>query len=189
MRWLLQAVVLTKSADSLDPVIVASSRNHPNKAMSQCLMPLLFERLETGLHVLTVRSQVHPKMADAIRPNPLPIIPTLSAFAATPDAEELPARLEEHREIYDLIPTGEIEAAAQALERHIRGALSPNIERLRGIAPVPESLSPPIPAPADATRGARRLWHQRVRRQGRTPSFAGNRPRHQGDIMPRASVP
>ena len=52
--------------------------------------------------------------------------------------------LAEHLAIYDFLLAGDRQAAMAALDAHIRRSLEPNIERLKRIGSMPESLRPPF---------------------------------------------
>ena len=142
MRWLLEPVALGQSMEALDLRVVAQRRAHVEKALGQNFTALRLEKLETELHVLTVLADANAQMVDSIRRNQIPVIPTHSTFASQEHIEELGRTLEEHLEIYDLVVQGRKKAAMKALETHVRRALEPNIERLRRIGPLPDSLTP-----------------------------------------------
>jgi DNA-binding GntR family transcriptional regulator len=147
MRWLLEPVALGQSMDALDPKVVIERRAHVEKAMEQKYTALRLEKLETELHVQTVLTRANAQMVASIRRSQLLLIPTHSTFAAEPHVEELRRMLEEHRAIYDLILAGNKDAAMRSLESHVKSALAPNVERLRHIGTLPESLLPPFLLP------------------------------------------
>ena len=149
MRWLLEPVALGQSMEALDSKVVAQRRAHVEKTLDQNFTALRLEKLEVELHVLTVLADANAQMVDSIRRNQIPVIPTHSTFASQAHIEELGRTLEEHLEIYDLIVQGRKKAAMKALENHVRRALEPNIERLRRLAPLPDSLTPSFLTLAD----------------------------------------
>ncbi|THD43332.1 MAG: GntR family transcriptional regulator [Bradyrhizobium sp.] len=149
MRWLLEPQALGQSMDKLDQKIVAQRRAHVVKAAKQRFTALRLERLESEFHVLTVLHCANEQMVDAIRRSQLPLIPTHSTFALTARDDELGRMLNDHLEIYDLILAGRKSAAMSALENHIRRGLNPNIERLRNIGGLPDTLRPPFLTLAD----------------------------------------
>jgi DNA-binding GntR family transcriptional regulator len=149
MRWLLEPQALSQSMESLDGGVVEKRRAHVEKALKQNFTPHRLEKLETELHVATVLSSCNEQMAFAIRRNQMPVIATHSAFASYPHVEELGRTLEEHLEVYDLILKHKKRVAMLALENHVKRALEPNVERLRNIGPLPESLRPPYLIPSE----------------------------------------
>jgi len=149
MRWLLEPVALGQSMDHLDRDLVLERRDHLVKAMTQKLTPLRREKLETELHVHTVLANANAQMVETIRRSQLLVIPTHSTFAAQPHAEELGRSLQEHLEIFDLIVAGKKKPAMRTLEQHVRGALDPNVERLRTLRPLSDAQRPPFLIPAD----------------------------------------
>jgi DNA-binding GntR family transcriptional regulator len=149
MRWLLEPQALSQSMESLDGGVVEERRAHVEKALKQNFTPLRLEKLEMELHVATVLSNCNEQMAFAIRRNQMPVIATHSAFASYPHVEELGQTLEEHLEVYDLILKRKKRAAMLALSDHVKRALEPNLERLRNIGTLPDSLRPPFLIPAE----------------------------------------
>lgn len=150
MRWLLEPAALSQSMDVLDDEMVSVRRDHVDKAIGQRLTPLKFEKLEAELHVQVVLAKANAQMVETIRRSQLLVIPTHSTFAALPHTEELGRTLEEHLGIYDMILARKKRAAMQALEAHVKRALEPNVERLRRLGPLPDSLRPPFLLPVDA---------------------------------------
>jgi DNA-binding GntR family transcriptional regulator len=144
MRWLLEPQALSQSMDSLDNGVVEERRAHVERALKLNFTPLRLEKLETELHVATVLSNCNEQMAFAIRRNQMPVIATHSAFASYPHVEELGRTLVEHLEVYDFILKRNKRAAMLALENHVKRALEPNLERLKNIGTLPESLRPPF---------------------------------------------
>ncbi|THD46310.1 MAG: FCD domain-containing protein [Bradyrhizobium sp.] len=149
MRWLLEPVVLGQSMERLDLDQVRARWRNLDVAIGRTITPLRFETLEIELHVHTVLANANPQMVKTIRRSQLLVIPTRSTFVALPHAEELKGALEEHIEILDLVLSGHKKSAKRALEGHVRQALEPNIERLRNVGPLPNSIRPPFLVPVD----------------------------------------
>lgn len=149
MRWLLEPVALGQSMAALDLRLVRERRTHVQQAMARKLTPPRLEKLETELHVHTVLASANARMVEAIRRSQLLVIPTHSTFAAQTHVEELGQTLAEHIEIYDLVLAGRKRQAMRALEGHVRRALAPNVERLRRLGPLPDSVRPPFLLPVD----------------------------------------
>src|SRR5579863_111083 len=152
MRWLLEPVALGQSMERMDLDQVRARRRRVAMAIGRTITPLRFEKLEIELHVHTVLAQANPQMVGAIHRSQLLVIPTHSTFAALPHAEELTRTLEEHARVFDLILAGQKKSAMKALAGHVRRALEPNIERLRHIGPLPESIRPPFLMPVESLR-------------------------------------
>ena len=148
MRWLLEPVALGQSMDAVDIAPVIERRESLIKAMKQRLTPLRREKLETELHVHTVLAHANAQMVETIRRSQLVVIPTHSTFASQPHVEELGRTLDEHLAIYDLIIARKKKAATKALEEHVRGALEPNIARLRSLRPLSDAQRPSFLIPA-----------------------------------------
>ena len=89
-------------------------------------------------------SQLVEQLRDAIRRNALPLFATHSTFALIQEDDEIETMLAEHHAIYDCLLAHDKRAAMAALKAHIRRSLEPNIERLRRIGSLPESLRPPF---------------------------------------------
>jgi DNA-binding GntR family transcriptional regulator len=157
MRWLLEPQALGQSMEKLEQKIIAQRRAHIEKAANRHFTALRLERLETELHVLTVLDCANEQMVEAIRRSQLPLIPTHSTFALTTQAEELGRTLNDHLEVYDLILAGRKSGAMNALGDHIKRALEPNIERLRNIGDLPDSLRPPFLILIDTPSRAKRV--------------------------------
>ena len=149
VRWLLEPVALAQSMDSLGDAFVEARRRNLVKAREQTLTPLRLEKLETELHVHTVLAKANPQLVAAIHRSQMHVIATHSTFAAMPHVEELRRTIEEHLEIYDLVSRRDKEGARAALESHVKRALEPNIERLRRLDPLPDSVRPSFLVPAD----------------------------------------
>lgn len=149
VRWLLEPVALTQSMDTLSDAFVEGKRRNLIKAREQTLTPLRLERLETELHVQTVLASANPQLVAAIHRSHLHVIATHSTFAALPHVEELRNTIEEHLEIYDLVIKRDKQGAKQALESHVKRALEPNVERLKRLEPLPDSIRPSFLVPAD----------------------------------------
>ena len=152
MRWLLEPVALGQSMERMDLDQVRARRRRVAMAIGRTITPLRFEKLEIELHVHTVLARANPQMVGAIHRSQLLVIPTHSTFAALPHVEELSRTLDEHAEVFDLVISGQKKPAMRALEGHVRRALEPNIERLRGIGPLPDSIRPPFLIQADVRR-------------------------------------
>jgi DNA-binding GntR family transcriptional regulator len=144
MRWLLEPAALGQAIEILSPTILGAKRESVRRARRQRNTPAQLERLEVDLHGEVVISCANRQLRDAIQRNALPLFATHSTFALIQDDGEIEAMLAEHLAIYDLLIAGMKQAAMAALEAHIRRSLEPNIERLRRIGAMPDSLRPPF---------------------------------------------
>jgi DNA-binding GntR family transcriptional regulator len=144
MRWLLEPAALGQAMESLAPAELRAKRARVEKAQHHHNGPARLERLEVDLHGEVVLSCANQQLRDAIRRNALPLFATHSTFALIQDDDEIETMLAEHHAIYDFLLAGDRRAAMGALKAHIRRSLEPNIERLKRIGSLPESLRPPF---------------------------------------------
>ena len=144
MRWLLEPAALGQAMESLSPAELRAKRARVEKAQHHHNAPARLERLEVDLHGEVVLSCANRQLRDAIRRNALPLFATHSTFALIQENEEIETMLAEHRTIYDFLLARDRRAAMTALKAHIRRSLEPNIERLKRIGSLPESLRPPF---------------------------------------------
>jgi DNA-binding GntR family transcriptional regulator len=144
MRWLLEPAALGQAMETLSPADLRMKRGRVEKAQHHHNAPSRLERLEVDLHGEVVLSCANQQLRDAIRRNALPLFATHSTFALIQEDEEIETMLAEHRAIYDFLLARDRRAAMAALKAHIRRSLEPNIERLKRIGSLPESLRPPF---------------------------------------------
>jgi DNA-binding GntR family transcriptional regulator len=144
MRWLLEPAALGQAMETLSPRELRVKRGRVEKAQHGHNTPARLERLEIDLHGEVVLSCANLQLRDAIRRNALPLFATHSTFALIQENEEIETMLSEHRAVYDLLLARDKRAAMAALKAHIRRSLEPNIERLKRIGSLPESLRPPF---------------------------------------------
>jgi DNA-binding GntR family transcriptional regulator len=144
MRWLLEPEALGQAMETLSPADLRTKRGRVEKAQHHHNAPARLERLEVDLHGEVVLSCANRQLRDAIRRNALPLFATHSTFALIQENEEIETMLAEHRAVYDFLLARDRLAAVAALKAHIRRSLEPNIERLKRIGSLPESLRPPF---------------------------------------------
>ncbi len=144
MRWLLEPAALGQAMESLSPAELRAKRARVEKAQHHHNTPARLERLEVDLHGEVVLSCANQQLRDAIRRNALPLFATHSTFALIQEDEEIETMLAEHLTIYDFLLARDKRAAMATLKAHIRRSLEPNIERLKRIGSLPESLRPPF---------------------------------------------
>ena len=142
MRWLLEPAALGQAMGSLSPAELRAKRARV-KAQRHHNTPARLERLEVDLHGEVVLSCTNRQLRDAIRRNAHPLFATHSTFELIQEAEEIETMLAEHLAVYDFLLARDKRAAMAALKAHIRRSLEPNIERLKRIGSLPESLRPP----------------------------------------------
>ena len=143
MRWLLEPAALGQAMGSLSPAELRAKRARVEKAQRHHNTPARLERLEVDLHGEVVLSCANRQLRDAIRRNAHPLFATHSTFELIQEAEEIETMLAEHLAVYDFLLARDKRAAMAALKAHIRRSLEPNIERLKRIGSLPESLRPP----------------------------------------------
>jgi DNA-binding GntR family transcriptional regulator len=144
MRWLLEPAALGQAMESLSPAELRVKRRRVEKAQHHHNAPARLERLEIDLHGEVVLSCANQQLRDAIRRNALPLFATHSTFALIQEDDEIETMLAEHHAIYDCLLARDKRAAMAALKAHIRRSLEPNIERLKRIGSLSESLRPPF---------------------------------------------
>jgi DNA-binding GntR family transcriptional regulator len=144
MRWLLEPAALGQAMESLSPAELRAKRARVEKAQHHHNTPARLERLEVDLHGEVVLSCANQQLRDAIRRNALPLFATHSTFALIQEDEEIETMLAEHLTIYDFLLARDKRAAMATLKAHIRRSLEPNIDRLKRIGSLPESLRPPF---------------------------------------------
>jgi DNA-binding GntR family transcriptional regulator len=152
MRWLLEPAALGQAMESLSSAELRAKRARVEKAQHHHNTPARLERLEVDLHGEVVLSCANQQLRDAIRRNALPLFATHSTFALIQEDEEIETMLAEHLAIYDFLLARDKRAAMAALKAHIRRSLEPNIERLKRIGSLPESLRPPFLIQVGSTR-------------------------------------
>jgi DNA-binding GntR family transcriptional regulator len=144
MRRLLEPAALGQAMDHLEPALVNANRDRTRRARLHRQSPEDLERLEKDLHVDMVLACPNRQLRDAIQRNLLPLFATHSTFADLRNPSEIAATLAEHLAVFDLILAHKKKQAMAALERHVRDAMEPNIERLKRLGSMPENLHQPF---------------------------------------------
>jgi DNA-binding GntR family transcriptional regulator len=144
MRWLLEPAALGQAMDHLDPALVSAKRDRAHKARRRAQTPSNLEGLEKDLHVDMVLACPNLQLRETIQRNILPLFATHSTFAAMRNPREIERTLTEHLAIFDLVLARKRKLAMAALERHVRDAMEPNIERLKRLGPLPDALRQPF---------------------------------------------
>ncbi|MFV0475722.1 MAG: GntR family transcriptional regulator [Pikeienuella sp.] len=133
IRWLLEPQALIASARTLPADFVTEARARARACLS---VPgdrriELVDRLERDLHLGIVLHAPSRLMADAIRRSQLPLMATNFSLNQQHDHEVRRQSIEEHLAVLDPLTEGDVEAAAKALEAHLRSAVKFVREALR----------------------------------------------------------
>ena len=73
----------------------------------------------------------------------MPLIATHSTYRRTQDAEEIVTMALEHWQVFDSLLAGKVDAAANALERHLKRAVEHNVGVLLRLPDIRERDLPP----------------------------------------------
>lgn len=137
MRWILEPIALRQAAPLLDRQELLHKRGHVEKLRDGQKHPELLERIETELHVELLAQCKNSQLLHAVRRSQLPVIATHSTYRKTQDAVEITTMAAEHWTVFDRLLAGKADAAAKALERHLKRSVEHNVgllERLPSLS-------------------------------------------------------
>ena len=143
MRWLLEPVALRQAAPRLDRGELLRKREHVERLKNGHKHPILLERIETELHVELIDRCDNAQLRHAVRRSQLPLIATHSTYRRTQDAEEIVTMAFEHWTVFDDLLAGKIDAAADALEKHLKRAVDHNVGVLQRLPDMRDRDLPP----------------------------------------------
>jgi DNA-binding GntR family transcriptional regulator len=148
LRWLLEPEALRQSFPHLRSGELTRRRERAQRARNSRIAPSDLERIERDLHQDILAHCPNKILIDAILRSQRVIIVTHSAFEPYQRTPELLKMFAEHVQIYDALLDGNPEAAAAALEAHVRRALQPNLDLLARLKPLAEENRPSYLIPA-----------------------------------------
>jgi len=147
MRWLLEPIALGHVAPELD--LADLDRKYQRAELNQDgnPSPTTLERLEYDLHVDIVLRCHNRQLRETIRRSQLPILATHSTFERQQDRGEIHTMIAEHLTVLDRLRKRKPRLAMDALAKHLRRSLQPNIDLLRKLGPLAEEHRPPYLVP------------------------------------------
>ncbi len=147
MRWLLEPEALRQSFPALTEGELVRRRERVHRARKGNIGPPELERIERDLHQDTLAHCHNKMLLDAVVRSQRVLIATHSTFESIQRPSELVKMAAEHLQIYDALLERSPDAAAAALEAHLRRALRPNLELLARLEPLPDARRPPYLIP------------------------------------------
>jgi DNA-binding GntR family transcriptional regulator len=148
MRWLLEPLALRQSFPMLKHADL-DARLRRVKAASRPVPPLDLEQMEADLHTRTLALCPNPVLLRALKRSQRLILVTHSTFVDFQDHAEIGNMLDEHETVYRRLLAGDVEGAASTLEMHLRRSLTPCLDMLSRLPPIPEHVRPPYLVLAD----------------------------------------
>jgi DNA-binding GntR family transcriptional regulator len=149
MRWLLEPTALQQAAPSLSPPELAAMRGRVVAARRRVARSdaRQLHRLEIDLHRGVVLACANPELRETLYRCQLPLIASHLVFGAHQDLPQIPPMLEAHLAVFDRLIEGRIDAAARALEAHLRESEAGSAERLKNLPPLSSAAIPPYLTP------------------------------------------
>lgn len=132
MRWLLEPVALVKAAPHVPPELLAQMRGDLERAIANArgICGATLDQLETSMHVALLACCRHQTLMQAIALPQSLLIAHRFLYRWTPRLFETEPFLPEHLEIIDRLERGRPDAAAKALEEHLRVSLDRALARI-----------------------------------------------------------
>ncbi len=149
LRWLLEPVALDQAFPHLERADLQEKEARVRNLQKGQRTPAKLERLERDLHIDTVLRCTNSRLSEAIRRSQLPLLATHDIFQRHHDAAEVETMLAEHLAVFRHLVAGAPEKARAALHRHLKRSVEPNVRRLGGLGPLPESRRVPYLVAAD----------------------------------------
>jgi DNA-binding GntR family transcriptional regulator len=144
MRWLLEPAALRQAAPSLSrPELgamrgrVLAARRRVSRSDARQL-----HRLEIDLHRSVVLACANPELRETLYRCQLPLIASHMVFGAYQDLPEIPPMLDAHLAVFDRLIDDRPDAAARALEAHLRESEASSAERLKNLPPLSAAAIP-----------------------------------------------
>jgi DNA-binding GntR family transcriptional regulator len=94
-----------------------------------------------------VLSCANPELRETLYRCQLPLIASHLVFGAYQDLPEIPPMLDAHLAVFNRLSEGRVDAAARALEAHLRESEAGSAERLRNLPPIAGAAIPPYLTP------------------------------------------
>jgi DNA-binding GntR family transcriptional regulator len=148
MRWILEPVALRQAYPTLSEQQLLARRGRVVRAAEGRRGISEIEEIEKELHVDTVGRCSNSQLLHSLQRSQLLLIATHSTFERHQSVEEITTMLAEHRAIYDLLLSGDVDGAGQGLEAHLRRSLRPNLEIIGRLGPMPAGAEVPYLQPA-----------------------------------------
>ncbi len=152
MRWLLEPVALRDAAPRLPRGELQRKQRHVAHLRDGHKRPELLERIEQELHIELIERCRNSQLKFAVRRSQLPLIATHSTYRHYQDAEEIVRMAGEHWSVFEALLTDDADAAASALEAHLKRSVDHNIEVLRQLPPLPTDALPSYLVPMKLSR-------------------------------------
>jgi DNA-binding GntR family transcriptional regulator len=154
MRWLLEPEALRQAAPGVPRAQLIEAREQILDAQRDSRPdPDELNDIELALHRDIVLACTNRQMRTVLRNCQLPIIVTYGTVARSDPARHLasgvPETLAEHLTVIDLLLAGRIDAAAKALEAHIRHGAEMSLPHFSNPPPLTSERVPPYMVPVD----------------------------------------
>lgn len=148
MRWLLEPAALRQAAPSFTVGELAAMRRHLDQVLERGRFePAEMEQIEAELHNDLVLRCTNGQMRQILVRCQLPIIATFGTVLRDPErsgfASGLPEALTDHGVVLDHLLHGDIDAAAAALEAHLRNAFALCAPHFETLPPLTDGQIPP----------------------------------------------
>jgi DNA-binding GntR family transcriptional regulator len=153
LRWLLEPVALRKAMPAVPPGFVAAMRRRLEQASARAetLDGAALDELEADLHVRLLGHCDNAALMDSLRLYQSLLVAHSFLYDWVPQLFPTEPFLPEHLRIVAALQEGAVDAAAEALEQHLRASLGRAVARIEQVAqaPRPEPLPylEPLPPP------------------------------------------
>lgn len=148
MRWLLEPEALRQAEPSFSHPELSEMRNRLERILERGQFePGEMEQIEAELHGDLVLRCTNRRLRQILVRCQLPIIATFATVLRDPGRSGfksgLPEALADHRVVLDHLLDGDTDAAAAALESHLRNAFALCAPHFQDLPPLPEEQIPP----------------------------------------------
>jgi len=147
IRWLLEPVALRQAFPRLNQSELRKKRDNVARVKDGLPSPDRLERIERDLHIEAISRCDNALVLEIVRRSQLPLFAAHTAFHQYQRMEDIRAMVSDHMTILDRLIAGQLEAAAAALEGHIRRSLRPSVEIWESLGEIPQDMLPPYMMP------------------------------------------
>jgi DNA-binding GntR family transcriptional regulator len=143
MRWLFEPQALRQAFPALKRSEVQSRLARVARISGPPVHPLELEKVEADLHTHTLAPCPNEVLLAALKRSQRLILVTHSTFADFQNSAEISTMMRDHEAVYAALLEDDINAAAVALEVHLRRSLAPCLDMLAQLPAIPENIRPP----------------------------------------------
>jgi len=143
IRWLFEPIALRQAFPMQRRADLEQRLARVARIKGPPVHPLELERVEADLHTLTLAACPNDVLLTTLKRSHRLIFVTHSTFAEFQNSAELGNMMRDHERIYQALLDNDIDAAAMALEAHLKRSLAPCLDMLSQLPPIPEHIRPP----------------------------------------------